>query len=97
MAIAIGADADEDVLGKFIAGTSNPLFFAENARQLKECFKFVTMSTTGRTKSQTPNTIPSVADVGFKPPTIEQRTKTVTVRQAPTPKQDSDDEGDFRW
>lgn len=26
MAMAIGADADETVLGKFIAGTSNPLF-----------------------------------------------------------------------
>lgn len=54
MAMAIGADADEAVLGAFIEGTENPLFYAENARQMKDFFKFVTMSVTIRTKSQAP-------------------------------------------
>lgn len=46
MAMAIGADADEVVLGKFIEGTENSLFYAENAKQLQDFFKFVTMSVT---------------------------------------------------
>ena len=41
MAMAVGADADEGVLGKFIEGTEHPLFYAENAKQLQDFFKFV--------------------------------------------------------
>lgn len=73
MAMAIGADADEAVLGKFIEGTSNLLFYAENAKQLRDFFKFVTMSVTIRTRSQTPNTIPAASDIDIKPGTIESR------------------------
>ena len=50
MALAIGADADEGVLGRFIEGTKNRLFYAENAKQLRDFFKFVTMSVTIRTQ-----------------------------------------------
>lgn len=65
MALAIGRDADEGVLGKFVEGTTNPLFHAENAAKLKDFFKFVTMSVTVRSKSRTPNSVPTPADLGF--------------------------------
>jgi uncharacterized protein YegL len=75
MAMAIGADADEAVLGKFIAGTPNSLFYAENAKQLRDFFKFVTMSVTIRTKSQAPNVIPEAKVIEVKPTTIEARSE----------------------
>lgn len=73
MAMAIGADADEAVLGKFLEGTGNTLFYAENARQLRDFFKFVSMSVTIRTKSQTPNVAPDASEIDVKPATIEMR------------------------
>jgi uncharacterized protein YegL len=75
MAMAIGADADEGVLGKFIEGTKNPLSYAENAKQLREFFKFVTMSVTIRTRSQNPNIVPEPTGVDAKPATIPSRTR----------------------
>ena len=75
MAMAIGADADEVVLGKFIEGTKNSLFYAENAKQLRDFFKFVTMSVTIRTKSQTPNVAPEAGTIDVKPATIEARSE----------------------
>ena len=81
LAMAIGADADEAVLGKFIEGTSNRLFYAENAKQLRDFFKFVTMSVTIRTKSQTPNNVPEASAIDIHPTTIEARqdkSKTLT-------------------
>lgn len=73
MAMAIGADADEVVLGKFIEGTKNSLFYAENAKQLWDFFKYVTMSVTIRTKSQTPNVVPEANAIDARPATIEAR------------------------
>lgn len=73
MAMAIGADADEAVLGKFFEGTTHPLLYAENAKQLRECFKYITMSVTIRTKSQTPNIVPEASAIDIQPTTIEAR------------------------
>lgn len=73
MAMAIGADADEGVLGRFIEGTKNPLFYSKNPRQLRDFFKFVTMSVTIRTKSQTPNVSPDAGAIGVNPATIDAR------------------------
>jgi uncharacterized protein YegL len=75
MAMAIGAQADETVLGKFIEGTPNGLFYSENAKQMRDFFKFVTMSVTIRTKSQTPNVIPEAKVIDVKPTTIEARSE----------------------
>lgn len=88
MAMAIGADADEAVLGAFIKDTQNPLFYAENARQMKDFFKFVTMSVTIRTRSQTPNTIPPASSIDVQPATIGARQEPM-VATAP----DADDGG----
>jgi len=75
MALAIGADADEAVLGRFIEGTQHPLFYAENAKQLREFFEFVTMSVTTRTRSQNPNALPDSNGMKVTPATIESRTE----------------------
>ncbi len=58
MAMSIGSDADDEVLKKFIKGTSHEVFYAENASKLHEFFNYVTMSVTMRTKSQNPNQVP---------------------------------------
>ena len=63
MAMAIGQDADENVLKRFIDGTEHELFYASNAKQLHEFFRYVTMSVTTRTRSQNPNEIPSANDI----------------------------------
>ncbi|OUS68183.1 tellurite resistance protein TerY [Pseudoalteromonas sp. A601] len=59
MAMAIGRDADETVLKRFIEGTPHDLFYAENAGQLHEFFQRVTMSVTMRTQSRNPNVVPA--------------------------------------
>lgn len=47
MAMAIGADADENVLRQFIeGGTQKEVFHAEDAADIARFFKFVTMSVT---------------------------------------------------
>lgn len=76
MALAIGVDADAEVLGKFIAGTDYPLFYAKDATGLKQYFEFVTMSVTVRTKSQDANVVPGTAAVGVGAPTIDSRVET---------------------
>ncbi|EKQ7210327.1 hypothetical protein L378_01698 [Klebsiella pneumoniae MGH 32] len=59
MAMAIGRDADEAVLKRFIEGTPHDLFYAENAGQMHEFFQRVTMSVTLRTQSRNPNVLPA--------------------------------------
>jgi uncharacterized protein YegL len=63
MAMALGQDADESVLRRFIAGTPHELFFAENASQLHEFFQKVTMSVTMRTQSKNPNLVIPPANI----------------------------------
>ncbi len=92
MAMAIGLDADKVVLSQFIAGTPNPLFYAENARQLKDFFKLLTMSVGIRTQSPSPNTIPQASSIQVQPVTIEARKeKSISVVQS-TP-----DDGGGYW
>lgn len=57
MAMAIGSDANEAVLKRFIEGTENPLFYAKDASSMHKFFKFVTMSVATRSHSQNPNMI----------------------------------------
>jgi len=63
MAMAIGSDADEQVLKMFIEGTGHELFCAKDATQLQEFFKFVTMSVTTRTQSKNPNQVPKPSEI----------------------------------
>jgi len=57
LALAIGEDADQDILKMFIEDCENPLFFAKDAKDIVNKFKFITMSVTTRSKSTNPNQI----------------------------------------
>ena len=59
IAMAIGADADRNMLSRFVS-SPELLVEGENARDIKKFFRFVTMSVTSRMKSQTPDTPPTV-------------------------------------
>lgn len=61
MAMAIGRDADETVLKRFIKGSPHDLFYAENAGQLHAFFQRVTMSVTTRIQAKNPNVVPEPA------------------------------------
>ncbi|NKJ47198.1 tellurite resistance protein TerY [Burkholderia sp. SG-MS1] len=55
-AMAIGADADTDMLKRFANDVESPLFEAHEATDIPRFFRAVTMSVTTRSRSTTPNT-----------------------------------------
>ncbi|MEO7332272.1 MAG: VWA domain-containing protein [Minicystis sp.] len=55
MALAIGADADQTVLSAFLHDPEARVFRADEARQIRRFFRFVTMSVTARSRSANPN------------------------------------------
>ncbi|WP_189484104.1 vWA domain-containing protein [Alishewanella tabrizica] len=63
MAMAIGSEASNAVLNEFVSGTENKVFTAQDASQIQEFFKFVTMSVTTRTNSQNANVVPKPEEV----------------------------------
>ncbi|MEZ8022140.1 VWA domain-containing protein [Vibrio sp. 1F255] len=56
-AMAIGSEADQQVLAEFNNDLEAPVFTANEARDIHRFFRAVTMSVTHRSKSQTPNVI----------------------------------------
>jgi uncharacterized protein YegL len=56
-AMAIGEDADKNVLNTFLQGTENPLFYAKDAKSISQFFRRVTMSVSVRSKSSNPNMV----------------------------------------
>ena len=76
MAMAIGHDADKQVLNRFIEGTPHKLFYADNAAQLHEFFQHVTMSITMRTHSTNPNEIPAACETNLDRATIDSKSNT---------------------
>ena len=94
MAMAIGKDADENVLKRFIEGTEHELFSSNDAEKISEFFDRVTMSVTTRTRSQNPNKVPS--DKDFDTESAHVREKSVL----PNNETKSDEElstDDFEW
>lgn len=63
MALAIGADADNHVLRAFLADAQSRVFQADEARQIRQFFKLVTMSVSSRSRSATPNEAAAVLPV----------------------------------
>lgn len=59
IAMALGDDADKEMLGKFVS-SPELLISGDSARDIKKFFRFVTMSVTSRMRSQTPDTPPQV-------------------------------------
>lgn len=55
LALSIGADADDSVLGDFNNDTEAPLFYAKNASEIHRFFRAVTMSVSNHSKSQAAN------------------------------------------
>ena len=65
-AMAIGTSADDPVLNQFLSGTGNKVFLANQADQIRDFFKFVTMSVSVRSRSQNPNVlIPAASDPAY--------------------------------
>jgi len=62
LAMAIGSDANKDILNKFISGTDNELLYAEDAKDIVDKFKKITMSVTMRTKSVNKNNTVKVSE-----------------------------------
>lgn len=58
MALAIGADADESMLRRFLGDPARRVFRAEDARKIKDFFRMVTMSVATRSRSANPNEVP---------------------------------------
>lgn len=60
MAMGIGADADMAVLSDFLRDPEARVFRADEARQIRRFFRFVTMSVTARSRSANPNVVAKV-------------------------------------
>ncbi len=58
-AMGIGPDADLDMLRRFLADPEGRVFQAEDARQIIEFFRWVSMSVVSRSRSASPNATPS--------------------------------------
>jgi uncharacterized protein YegL len=56
-AMGIGDDADEAMLSEFLATPDARVFRAHEARQIKQFFRWVTMSVTQRSRSATPDSV----------------------------------------
>ena len=74
LSMAIGEDADHEVLKEFLQNQDSdipdiPVFRADEAHQIQKFFRWVTMSVTSRSKSVSPNTISmdfgNVEDIEF--------------------------------
>jgi len=66
MALAIGADADHDVLQAFLADPESRVYRADEARQIRQFFQLVTMSVSSRSRSANPNSTPApIPDDGW--------------------------------
>ena len=56
-AMGIGADADRETLTAFLANDEGRVFEAHEAREIKNFFRWVTMSVTTRSRSANPNSV----------------------------------------
>lgn len=55
LALAIGADAELNMLRRFVNDPENPVFQAHEIRQISQFFRYVTMSVSSRSRSSNPN------------------------------------------
>jgi uncharacterized protein YegL len=60
MALAIGGDADEAMLRRFLNDSEKVVYRADDAKRIKEFFEFVTMTVTARSRSVNPNEVPEM-------------------------------------
>ncbi|HBJ38208.1 MAG TPA: tellurite resistance protein TerY [Planctomycetaceae bacterium] len=60
LAMAIGSDADEGMLRRFLNGGEEPLFRAGDASQIAEFFRYVSQSVATRSRAADPNKLPQI-------------------------------------
>ena len=65
-ALAIGADADHDMLRRFLDDPEGRVFEAHEGREIRKFFRWVTMSVTSRSRSAAPN-----QSVDLDPPDLD--------------------------
>lgn len=92
MALAIGNEADRNMLARFIEGTDRNVFEADTADQIEKFFNFVAMSTVARTHSANPDVVPPDKDV----PAMVKKIKEETANQSGN-KPDQEEEDDEIW
>jgi uncharacterized protein YegL len=56
-AMGIGADADHETLTAFLSNSEGRVFAAHESREIKNFFRWVTMSVTARSRSANPNSV----------------------------------------
>ena len=66
-ALGIGEDADADMLSEFLGDSNVKVFQANEARQMKQFFKWVTMSVTTRSRSASPD-----SELAVEPPDLDE-------------------------
>ena len=62
VAMAIGADADEEMLRQYLGDPEKRVFHAEDAARISEFFRWLTMSVTTRSRSVNPNEVARAED-----------------------------------
>ena len=72
MALAIGKEADRNMLGKFVEGTGHSVAEADTAEEITKFFKFVTMSKIQQSLARDPNQVPKDSDV-VQPPAPDDK------------------------
>jgi uncharacterized protein YegL len=66
MALAIGADADDEVLTRFVSATSGRVFRSDEARQIHSFLRYITVSATQRSRSRNPDEAPPAPSVDLE-------------------------------
>ena len=96
MALAIGKEANRDMLRKFVEGTGHDVFEADAPEKITEFFKFVTMSSVQRSLSANPNEVPKDSDVKKPelPPEPIQRKDDKKNPPVDSPAENNDDNDD---
>ena len=79
MAMAIGKDANHNVLSEFVTRTGNSVFQAKDASEIKHFFKLVTMSVTMRAQSKNPNLVPNPSDIKLDGNSVDSTPSNTTT------------------
>ncbi len=102
-AMAIGRDADNNVLRKFIEGVKNQdgtprqLLYAGNAKTLRDNFQFITMSVTNTVALASKSTVLTVKPISVKPTEVSGTEDTTVLMQKPKATEEQEDESGFDW
>lgn len=95
MAMAIGDDADRNVLNRFIAGTGNALLEATNSEDILSCFKKVTMSVSVRASSSNQVNSGTVENSGSGASSTSSNSNDSRISNSASDSNEEDDDDSF--